>query len=138
MISPDIMTLPAAGQDFYGKTAGELFTNGHVDIYGNVTGTFPYVTGYTGFNDAEIEEQEGYYFPFCLVKAGSQMSFLKNGEPVKENISWEANNVLRITKTDSFEIKVDGESAVTFNFERAVFLPKSKKEESIGEMICWS
>ena len=35
MISPDIMTMPAAGQDFYGKTAGEMITGAAVDVNGN-------------------------------------------------------------------------------------------------------
>ena len=78
------MTMPAAGQDFYGKTAGEMITGAAVDVNGNVTGTFQYVTGYTGFNSEETEEQEGYFFPFHLTKTGTTMSFLKNGEPGKE------------------------------------------------------
>lgn len=127
MISPDIMTLPAAGQDFYGKTAGEMITGAAVDINGNVTGTFQYVTGYTGFNSENTEEQEGYFFPFHLTKAGTTMSFLKNGEPGKEDIPWEADNVFRITQGDTFEIKVDGNSVVTLSFDKAVFQPKSSK-----------
>ncbi len=127
MISPDIMTLPAAGQDFYGKTAGEMITGAAVDVNGNVTGTFQYVTGYTGFNSEEAEEQEGYFFPFHLTKAGTTMRFLKNGEPGKESIPWEADNVFRVTQGDTFEIQVDGNSVVTLSFEKAVFQPKSSK-----------
>ena len=55
------------------------------------------------------------------------MSFLKNGEPGKEDIPWEADNVFRVTQGDTFEIKVDGNSAVTLSFDKAAFQPKSSK-----------
>ena len=118
MISPDIMTMPAAGQDFYGKTAGEMITDPAVDTEGNVTGTFHYVQGYTGFNGTVKKEQEGYYFPFHLTKTGTTMTF-------KENIAWEADNVFRVTEGDTFTILVDGEEAVTLKFGKAVFEPKA-------------
>lgn len=119
--------MPAAGQDFYGKTAGEMISDAWVGENGTVTGTFHYVTGYTGFNEAVPEEQEGYFFPFTLTKTGSTMSFLKNGEPGKTEIHWEANNVFRVTPGDTFEIQVDGQKVVELNFSRAVFSPKSGK-----------
>ena len=122
MISPDIMTIPAAGQDLYGKTVGDLIgSDVAVSEDGTVTGTFHYVTGYTGFNSTEVEEQSGYYFPFTLEKAGEKMSFLKNGEPSKTDIAWEANNVFRVTAGDTFTIKVDGQDVVTLNFSQASF-----------------
>lgn len=95
-----------------------------VDIQGNVTGTFRYVEGYEGFNSTVPSEQEGYFFPFAIGKSGTTMSFVKNGTPVKENIPWEAQNVFRITKTDTFEIKVDQEHMVTLSFTGADFEPK--------------
>lgn len=119
--------MPAAGQDFYGKTAGEMISDTWVGENGTVTGTFHYVTGYTGFNEAVPAEQEGYFFPFTLTKTGSTMSFLKNGEPGKTGIPWEANNVFRVTPGDTFEIQVDGQKVVELNFSRAVFSPKSGK-----------
>ncbi len=122
MISPDIMTIPAAGQDLYGKTVGELIgSDVAVSEDGTVTGIFHYVTGYTGFNSAEVEEQSGYYFPFTLEKTGEKMSFLKNGEPSKTDIAWEANNVFRVTAGDTFTIKVDGQDVITLNFSQASF-----------------
>ena len=95
-----------------------------VDVQGNVTGTFRYVKGYEGFNSTVPTEQEGYFFPFVIGKNGATMSFVKNGVPVKENIPWEAPNVFRITKTDTFEIKVDQEHLVTLSFANAEFEPK--------------
>lgn len=45
------------------------------------------------------------------------MTFKKNGEVSKENISFEKDNVFRITsKTDKFEVLVDNESVITFDF----------------------
>lgn len=88
---------------------------------GSVFGTFKYVTGYTGFNGTVTEEQEGYYFPFDLNKTGTTMSFIKNGKPGKTDISYEKSNVFRITKNDTFEVKVDGKSVVIFNFKNANF-----------------
>ena len=49
------------------------------------------------------------------------MTFKKNGAETKKDIAWEADNVFRITKTDTFEVIVDGASVVTFNFEKATF-----------------
>ena len=46
MISPDIMTIPAASQDLYGKTVGDMIgSDVKVSANGEVTGTFHYVTG---------------------------------------------------------------------------------------------
>lgn len=121
-LSPDIVTIPAAHQDLYGKTVGEMIGEDvKIDSNGSVSGTFHKVTGYTGFNESVIEEQSGYYFPFTLVKSGTNMSFKKNGETSKDSIAWEANNVFRVTKTDRFEVQVDGEKVVEFTFENATF-----------------
>lgn len=49
------------------------------------------------------------------------MSFKKNGEPGKTDIYWEADNVFRVTASDTFEVLVDGVSVVTFNFAEATF-----------------
>lgn len=130
MISPDIITMPAAGQDFYGKTAGEMITDAWAGEDGTVTGTFHYVTGYTGFNETEPAEQEGYYFPFVLTKSGATMTFKKNGDISKDSIPWEADNVFRVTQGDTFEVLVDGNHVVTFNFTEAVFETKAAKTAS--------
>lgn len=88
---------------------------------GTVTGTLKHVTDYTQFNEAVPAEQEGYFFPFKLTKTGTKMTFKKNVEESKKDIAWEAMNVFRVTKTDTFEVIVDGESVVTFNFAKATF-----------------
>lgn len=122
MIASDILTIPSQGQTLYGKRVSSLVGD-DVKVYedGTVTGTLKHVTGYTGFNEAEPEEQEGYYFPFRLSKTGTTMSFKKNGEPGKTDIPWEADNVFRVTASDTFEVLVDEASVVTFNFAKATF-----------------
>ena len=122
MIGSDIMTIPAAGQSLYGKSVGDMIGNDvKVEASGKVKGTFHYVTGYTGFNEGNAEEQKGYFFPFKLAKKGTKMTIKKNGEETKKDIAWEADNVLRVTATDTFEIIVDGASVVKFTFAEAIF-----------------
>lgn len=128
MISPDVLTIPAASQDLYGKTVGDMIgSDVKVSADGKVTGTFHYVTGYTGFNESVPTEQEGYFFPFTLTQSGEKMSFIKNGSPSKTDITWEANNVFRVTASDKFTVKVDGVDVVTFDFSKATFEAVSGK-----------
>lgn len=49
------------------------------------------------------------------------MTFKKNGTASKEGIPWEADNVFRVTASDTFEVLVDDESVVIFNFSQATF-----------------
>lgn len=82
-----------------------------------MTGTLNYVTDYTGFNSEVVEEQSGNYFPFSLEVTGTNMTFKKNGEVSKENIPFEKDNVFRVTsQTDKFEVLVDNQSVITFDF----------------------
>lgn len=124
MISSDI-SIPAASQNLYGKTVGEMVTEDtEVLASGRVSGTFHYVTGYIGFNGDNVEEQEGYFFPFSIERSGETMTFKKNGVPVKEDIPWEADNVFRISKDDTFTVAVDGVDRITFDFSECVFEEK--------------
>ena len=118
-----LIVIPPASQSLYVKSVGDMIEPGmHVRGDGSVFGTFKYVTGYTGFNSSVSEEQEGYFFPLKLPKSGEKMTFKKNGEETKKDIAWEANNVFRVTKTDTFELLVHRDSIVTFNFVKATFL----------------
>lgn len=118
--------VPAASQSLYGKTVGQMIQDGmQVLTNGDVRGTFQYVTGYTGFNASVPEEQEGYFFPFTLKTSGTAMTFVKNGAAVKENIPWEADNVLRVTAQDTFGVLVDGQEVTTLHFNNSTFLPKA-------------
>ena len=122
MIASDILTIPSQGQTLYGKRVSSLVGD-DIKVFedGTVTGTFKHVTGYTGFNEADPGEQEGYYFPFRLTQTGTTMTFKKNGVATKEDIAWEADNVFRVTSSDTFEVLVDGSPVVTFNFSKAIF-----------------
>lgn len=96
-------------------------TDVKIDENGKVTGTFHKVTGYTEFNTSNPSEQSGYFFPFSLTKKGTTMTFKKNSTTTKENIPFEKDNVFRVTKTAKFEVLVDDESVVTFDFSSATF-----------------
>ena len=87
---------------------------------GSVTGTFHHVTGYSEFSSLPGEDS-GYYFPFHLTKTGSKMTFKKNGSPTKQDIAFDPDIIFRVTKTDAFEVLVDNQSVVTFNFSGATF-----------------
>lgn len=122
VIGSDVLTIPTQGQTLYGKRVSSLIGEDvQVLTDGSVLGTFKHVTGYTGFNSEVPAEQEGYFFPFKLTQTGTNMTFKKNGEPAKTDIPFEASNVFRVTKTDTFEVLVDGSSVVTFNFAKATF-----------------
>ena len=113
--------IPEGTKALYGKEVSSLIGD-DVKVYkdGHVTGTFKHVTEYTGFSD-DPSEQEGYYFPFTLNKTGTKMTFKKNDAVVKENISFEADNVFRVTISDTFAVMVDGISVVKFTFAEAIF-----------------
>ena len=87
---------------------------------GSVVGTFHHVTGYSEFSSIPGEDS-GYYFPFHLTKTGSKMTFKKNGSPTKQDIAFDSDIIFRVTKTDTFEVLVDGQSVVKFNFSGATF-----------------
>ena len=121
MIGSDTLTLFPGSQTLLGKQVSELVGD-DLKVYadGFVTGTFHHVTGYSEFS-SEPDEQEGYYFPFHLTKAGTKMTFKKNGSPTKQDIAFDPDIVFRVTKTDTFEVLVDDSSVVKFNFAGATF-----------------
>lgn len=120
-----LIAIPAVSQSLYEKSVGDMIEPGmYVRGDGSVFGTFKYVTGYTGFNSSVSEEQEGYFFPFDLNKSGTKMTFVKNRKPGKTDINYEKSNVFRVTKKDTFEVKVDGETVVIFNFKNSRFEEK--------------
>ena len=135
MIASDILTIPSQGQTLYGKRISSLIGD-DVKVYedGTVTGTFKHVTGYTQFNESNPEEQEGYFFPFTLKETGTTMTFKKNGVVSKESIPFEANNVFRVTGSDTFTVLVDDEEVITFSFSGATFEPKAEETAGVSTM----
>lgn len=89
---------------------------------GDVTGTFHHVTGFTEFSSI-TSEQEGYYFPFKLTQTGTLMTIKKNGVAGdgKENMTFDPDIILRVSKDDTFSIEVDSNPVVTFTFSGATF-----------------
>ena len=61
---PEHITLSVPTGNLLGKDASDLQEGLAISETGKVTGTLKYVTDYTGFNGAQVEEQNGYYFPF--------------------------------------------------------------------------
>lgn len=121
MIGSDTLTLFPGSQTLLGKQVSEMVGDDLIVLNdGSVQGTFHYVAGYTGFS-SNPEEQSGYYFPFHLTKTGTSMTFRKNGSPAKEGIPFDPDIVFRVTKGDTFEVLIDDESVVTFQFSGAVF-----------------
>lgn len=123
MIGSDVLTLFPQGQTLLGKRVSSLVGSDlKVLKDGSVTGTIKNVTGYTQFS-SKPEEQSGYYFPFKLAQTGTKMTIKKNGVAGegKENMTFDPDIILRVTKTDTFTIEVDGSPVVTFNFQKATF-----------------
>lgn len=121
MIGSDTLTLFPGSQTLLGKQVSELVGDDlMVKAEGSVVGTFHHVTGYTEFS-SEPDEQEGYYFPFHLTKTGTKMTFKKNDSPTKQNIAFDPDIIFRVTKSDTFEVLVDNQSVVKFNFSGATF-----------------
>lgn len=121
MIGSDTLSRFPGSQTLLWKQVSELVGDDlAVKADGSVVGTFHHVTGYTEFS-SEPDEQEGYYFPFHLTKTGSKMTFKKNGSPTKQDIAFDLDIIFRVTKTDAFEVLVDNQSVVTFNFSGATF-----------------
>ena len=117
-----MLTLFPQSQTLLGKRVSSLVGNDlKVLKDGTVTGTLKKVTGYTDFS-SNPEEQSGYYFPFKLTKTGKKMSLKKNGVAAegKENMTFDPEIILRVSKEDTWKIEVDESEVITFNFEKAV------------------
>lgn len=117
------MTLYSGGQSLLGKRVSSLTGNDlKVLSDGSVVGTLKKVTGYTGFSSIK-EEQSGYYFPFKLIKTGTTMTLKKNGVAGegKEDMPFNPDIVLRVSKGDKFTVEVDDSDVITLNFKDVIF-----------------
>lgn len=120
----DVLTLFPGSQTLLGKRVDEMVGDDLlVSESGSVVGTFKYVTDFTEFNVSNTLEQEGYYFPFKLTQTGTKMTIKKNGiaGEGKENMDFDPEIILRVSKNDEFEILVDDVSVINFNFSNAIF-----------------
>ena len=104
-------TPKAASDTVYGKQVSELQSNVVVNSDA-ILGTLHYVTGYTGFNGSEVDEQSGNYLALDFdwePTAGSTMTVeLVGGEkgPVTLTDPDDKFCVFRITDETSQSIKV--------------------------------
>ena len=89
---------------------------------GSVVGTLKKVTGYTGFSSIK-EEQNGHYFPFKLTQSGTKMTLKKNGVAGegKEDMPFDPDIVLRVSRGDKFTVEVDDSDVITLNFKDVIF-----------------
>ena len=117
------MTLYSGGQSLLGKRVSSLVGNDlKVLADGSVVGTIKKVTGYTQFS-IKKEEQSGYYFPFKLTKTGTTMTLKKNGVAGegKEDMAFDPEIILRVSRGDAFTVEVDDSPVVTFNFKNVTW-----------------
>ena len=114
------------GTDLYGKKASDLGSY-KIAKSGEVTGAGLYVTGYTGFNGTDVNEQEGFYFPISFTRsqevreAYMQVMGSKN-PPVK----MDAENVIYLGKTAATAKKkqvqiTHGDDRMVLTFEGCAF-----------------
>lgn len=115
--------------DVYGKTSSEL---GEFSISKNgaISGVANYVTGYTGFNSTDVEEQEGYYFPVSFKSSSvfptATMQVVGSS---KEPVNMDEINVIRLAKTKATSQKkivkiVSGGNEFELTFKDVTFKPK--------------
>ena len=126
-ISNVVLTVPAQSKTLLEKPVSDMVTEDtYVAVNGAVVGTLKHITGYTDFSSV-VAEQEGYYFPFTLAdgigKVGTDtMTITKNGVATKEDVPYDPELLLRVTKGDKFSIFVNDEEIVTLTFAGVKFL----------------
>lgn len=117
--------IPEKETDFLGKKTGDLVSAVEIVMDGTIArviGTAHHITGYTEFNPAAPEEQEGYYFPVEFKESGaSKMSLYKNGVISKKDIVYDPQVVFRISDTETeFAIETDTGKRISFDFSGLV------------------
>ena len=118
------MKIPPAGQSWLGKRISSLI-NEDVKVMenGSVKGTLKHVTKYVRFNESDIEEQSGHYFPFVLTGSGEKMTIKINGvaREDKTNLLFDPEIIIRVRDKDTTcTIEVDGKEVITLNFAEAI------------------
>ena len=116
------VTVPGAEIDFLGKKTSDFVKDLQVLMDGNVAhifGTAHYVTGFTAFNGAVPEEQEGWYFPVSLNDSSvATMTFFVNGEETKKDIAYDPQVLFRVPDNEaSFRIVTNTGKWIEFDFD---------------------
>lgn len=85
----------------YGKEASELGSFSFAKS-GVVSGEANYVTGYTGFNGVNVEEQEGYYLPIAFKPSAEvKEAYMKVIGSVNPAVKMDENNVVFLGKDEA-------------------------------------
>lgn len=98
----------SADTDVYGKKVSDLQTDVTVDDT-EITGTLKHVTGYTGFNGTEVDEQSGNFLALQVdvPEGATATTELLNGDKGPVDITSDKFCVYRITDKDTQQIKVE-------------------------------
>ncbi len=119
----------ATGEDFLGKKTEDMVSDVEILFDGTtayLSGTAHYVTGYTQFNETVPEQQEGYFFPFHLEESGcSTMTFRRNGQVTKENITYDPDIVFRFDADTEFSVTTDTGKEIRLDFTGISLEPKA-------------
>lgn len=106
-----------------GKYASDLVKS-NVTILpdGRVIGTFPYVVGYDGYSE-DFEEGQGHFLPLNILATGTNMTIIKNGTVVENNIPFAKDLLMPVdSRDDVYEVLIDGESVFVLNMKDADLL----------------
>jgi hypothetical protein len=111
----------AADFDLFGKTIGDLQT-GVVFGENAITGTLKYVTGYTGFDESNPENQQGNYIAFKSETPNLSTETITvevvNGYSGPVTLDSDGVVVLRIADKDTQSIKVTATRAGLKTWEK--------------------
>lgn len=112
--------------DLYGKEAQDLGSY-KIAKSGVVTGKGLYVTGYTGFNGTDANEQEGFYFPISFTQSQEVREAYMQVEGSKNPpVKMDATNVIYLGKTATTAKKkrvviTHGDDRMILTFEGCAF-----------------
>lgn len=136
VIDPEILAIPDKATKFFDGVDGDKTVEDMIEddvkvlADGSVVGTLKYVEGYKPYWPDNEAMQSGNFFPLTLgsnYTNGKKLEITKNGgEPkvIEFNDSpFDPDIVLRVERSDSFEIKVDDEPVVTLTFANATLQP---------------
>lgn len=118
--------------DLYGKNASELGSF-QLAKSGAVTGTANYVTGYTGFNGDNEDEQEGYYFPIRFTQSQEvREAYMKVVGSENGPVKMDAENVVFLGKDpEAAKVKqieiTSGTDRWVLDFKGVDFKTKAKR-----------
>ena len=121
--------------DLYGKNASDLGSY-KIAKSGAVTGTGLYVSGYTGFNGTDVNEQEGFYFPISFTQSQEvREAYMQVVGSKNPPVKMDAENVIYLGKTAATAKKkqvqiTHGDDRLILTFEGCAFKKSYGGEEA--------